>query len=517
VTVGDVVAATALGRDEVEATLRGLLESRRGHLEVGETGTLVYRFDPRLIQRDAEPLWTRIREGAWEIFARLFKIWIVLMLVVYFVLFVVLLVAALVASQSRGGGRGGGRRWGGRRGGFGGFPTFWFWYVFWTPDWRWGRPYYGRRWERRYGRSRDDKPRVPFLKKVFAFVFGPDRPRPTRRQRDRSILRLIRARKGVLTAAELVQHTGQELHEAEEEMARLMAAHDGDVRVSEEGVLTYVFPELMVSAEGRVREREPDPAWRRLEPAETVTGNDGKANAIIGGMNGFNLVAAATAPWFIFPELGLGGPVAWVGLVWVPLLFSASFFAIPLLRSLVVRARNRRRAGRNLRKLVLGRVLQASLVADGARPVRVDRVADQVRGLAAKLSGGENRAPVADPGRHAEAELLRLLAEWDGEVEEEPDGVAAYRFPALLAHFRGGERMRRRLALQEQEVGTIVYASDDTPEEAGRRELEAFDREMERERALEAYVQSPDRVDVLDDFELVAFDEEMERGQAISA
>jgi hypothetical protein len=40
---------------------------------------------------------------------------------------------------------------------------------------------------------------------------------------------------------------------------------------------------------------------------------------------------------------------------------------------------------------------------------------------------------------------------------------------------------------------------------------------MERERALEAYVQAPDRVDILDDFELVAFEEEMKRGQAISA
>jgi hypothetical protein len=513
------MAATGLARDEVEATLRGLLETRRGHLEVGEAGTLVYRFDPRLIQRDAEPLWSRLREGAWALFARAFKVWIVLMLVVYFVLFVVLLVAALVASQSRGGGRGGGRRWGGggHRGGFGGFPTFWFWYVFWTPDWRWGRPYYGRRWERRYGKGRDGKPRVPFLKKVFAFVFGPDRPRPTRRQRDRSILRLIRARKGVLTAAELVQHTGQELHEAEEEMARLMAAHGGDVKVSEGGVLTYVFPELMVSARGRVREREPDPAWRRLEPAESITGNDGKANAIIGGMNGFNMVAAATAPLFIFPELGLGGPVAWVGLVWVPLLFSASFFAIPLVRSLGVRARNRKRARRNLRKLVLGKVFQASLVGDGAQPLSVTEAREHVKALAPRISREEDGAPVRASGTGVEAELQALLAEFDGEVQEGSEGNVTYRFPAILEKFRGSERMRRRLALQEQEVGAIVYASDDTPEEGDQRELEAFDREMERERALEAYVQAPDRVDILDDFELVAFEEEMKRGQAISA
>ena len=64
------------------------------------------------------------------------------------------------------------------------------------------------------------------------------------------------------------------------------------------------------------------PAWRRLEPNELVTGNEMKNNLFIGGINGFNLVAAMTAPMFIFPQLGLGGPLAWIGLVWIPVVFS---------------------------------------------------------------------------------------------------------------------------------------------------------------------------------------------------
>ena len=99
------------------------------------------------------------------------------MLVVYFAVFVALVVAALVAMASRGGdnrGRGG---WGrpGRGGGVGRLPfgNFWLWYYIWTPRWRLGRPYYGRRWER----TLPKEDRVPFYKKVFAFVFGPDRPR----------------------------------------------------------------------------------------------------------------------------------------------------------------------------------------------------------------------------------------------------------------------------------------------------------------------------------------------------
>lgn len=526
VTVGDAMAATGLPQDQVESTLHGLLETRRGHLEVGETGTLVYRFDPRLIQRDAEPLLARAGRKIGAGLREAFKVWIVLMLVVYFVVFVVLLLAALVAGQSREGGRSRGRGFGlgGRRGG--GFPSFWFWYFFWRPGWGWRRPYYGHRWERRYAGTRGES-KVPFIKKVFAFVFGPDSPRPSQAQKDRSVIRLIRARKGVLTAAELVQHTGLPLQEAEEEMARLMGAYAGDVKVTPNGVLTYVFPDLMVSAAGTVTEREPDPAWRRLEPAASVTGNDSKSNALIGGLNGFNLVAAMTAPWFIFPRLGFGGPLAWIGLVWIPAVFSALFFAIPLLRSIAVRRRNRKRQETNLRKILLGHVLRATLSGQEAGWVTAAGARERTRSLLPAPGAGARRTRQEPAESNLPAEpqwepgfldqLQRLTAEFDGEVEEMPDGIPRYRFPQIRTEFRGAEEMRHGLRLDRRSVGEIVYASDETEEEADRREVEAFDREIRRQDDLERYLQSPDRVGYLDEFELVAFDEELRRGRAISA
>jgi hypothetical protein len=496
VTVGDAVAATGHPRDQVEATLRSLLESRRGHLEVGEAGTLVYRFDPKLIQRDAEPLARRLARGSWAAFREAFKVWIVLMLVVYFVVFVALLIAALVASQSRGGGRGRGRGISlGRRGGGGGFPSFWFWYFFWRPGWGWRRPYYGHRWERRYGTSKGE-PKVPFIKKVFAFVFGPDVPHPTQAQKD-------------------------------QEMARLMAAYAGDVKVTREGVLTYVFPELMVSAGGRVSERDPDPAWRRLEPSESVTGNEKKSNALIGGMNGFNLVAAISAPWIIFPQLGFGGPLAWIGLVWIPAVFSALFFAVPLLRLVAVRSRNRRRQARNLRKVLLGHVLQASLTGRGVQWITAAGALERARPLLLPSGRRTTRGKVAEYDtnlpdelgwdRAFQERLQELLAEFDGEVEETPGGTVRYRFPEIRRQFQGAETTRRVLQLEAQEVGEIVYASDQTREEADQREVEEFEREMERAEDLERYLQSPDRVEYFDEFELVSFDEELAQRRAISA
>jgi hypothetical protein len=310
-------------------------------------------------------------------------------------------------------------------------------------------------------------------------------------------------------------------------MARLMSAYDGDVRVTPEGVITYVFPELLVSAKGTVSEREPDPAWRRLEPAESVTGNDGKSNALIGGINGFNLAAAISAPWLIFPKLGFGGSLAWVGLVWVPLAFSALFLAVPLARALGVRGRNRRRRDRNLRKVLLGQVFQATLAAGGSQWVTGSGATLRARTLLLPAGGSAPKGPQsrtdsnlpAELGwdRAFEAQLQALTAEFDGEVEETPDGAARYRFPGIRIQFQGAERMRQALKLETQTVGDIVYASDETREEADLREVDSFERERERQDDLERYLQSPDRVEYFDEFELVAFDEEMTRGRALPA
>jgi len=503
-TVGDVVARTGLARAEAEEQLRELLGSLRGHLEVGESGTLVYLFDARLVRRDAAPFWARVKSTAWRVFKAAFKVWIVLMLVVYVVVFVALLLAAIFGGRDEGDRIGGGRRGGGRRHHPGGFTDLLFWYWLWSPGWR-RRPYYGHRFPHE---GRSDRDRVPFYKKVFAFVFGPDEPRPTQAQKDRSVVRLIRARQGVITVAELMQHTGLERPAADEEIARLMSAYDGDIRVSDEGEILYLFPDLMVSAHGKVKERGPDPAWRRLETPKSLTGNERSSDLLIGGLNAFNLVAAATAPLFIFPRLGLGGTAAWIGLVFVPLTFSTMFFGIPLARLWAVTRENAKRVSRNIRKVVMGFVYRWALKPDGPEPVRVPelttRVSETLRGTG------------SDSGRVGAA-LHQLAAEFDAEVDAGPDGTLEFRFPDIRRQFQAAAAMRSELALERREVGEIVYSSADTTEQAYEREADAFDRALDSGRDgvvqedLTRYIEAPERVGYVEDWELLAFEEEMRR------
>lgn len=486
-TVGDVVAETGLPTAEADGALKALMEVHRGHMEVGESGDLVYTFDPKLLRRDHLPFAERFKSAAWKVFVKAFKVWIAVMLVVYFVVFVALVLAAIFASQQGDRGRRSFPRGGGRHHGHFHFPI---WYFFWTPRWRLGSPYYGHRYSVKGGKAPD----VPFYKKVFAFVFGPDVPQLTQEQRDRSVLRLIRARRGVLSAAELVQHSGLSLPAAEEDMGRLMSAYDGEATVSSKGELVYAFPELMVSAHGRVDVREPNPAWRRMELPQPLTGNEKKTDLIVAGINGFNILAAATAPVFIFPRLGLGGPLAEIGLIWIPLVFSTVFFAVPLLRKISNDRRNRGRFLRNVRRSILGFIFESALTDQEA--VSVESVGDRVR---KGLDGGVAFDPVI------QGELEALATEFDADVTPGDEQTRGFVFPSIRTAFEGAASVRARLRLHERKVGDIVYSSADSDAEASERELASFDRE------LSGYVAAPSNTGFEDVLDLIEFDEELKR------
>ena len=110
-TIGDVVGKTGFPNEDVRTGLRALLESHRGHLEVTDSGELVYRFDRRLIERAKVPVLEQLWSASKKLFTAAFKLWIMLMLAVYFVIFVALLIAAL--AKGSGGGRGGSGGWSG--------------------------------------------------------------------------------------------------------------------------------------------------------------------------------------------------------------------------------------------------------------------------------------------------------------------------------------------------------------------------------------------------------------------
>ncbi|NNM35316.1 MAG: hypothetical protein HKO53_19730 [Gemmatimonadetes bacterium] len=301
----------------------------------------------------------------------------------------------------------------------------------------------------------------------------------------------------MLTTAELVEHTGLPLPDAEEEMGRLTGAYGGEPTVSDKGEIVYAFPEVMTSAHGRVSVREPNPAWLRLEYPKELTGNDRRSDTIIAAMNGFNLLAGVTAPWFIFPRLGIGGPLAFLGLVAVPTVFSSLFFGIPLVRRWALKRENKKRMLRNVRKLLIGLVYKRSIGA-----IRWVSVEDAAKDVRQRLKGFDPTT------KQVRKELEKLAAEFDADVEVDDQGRTRYRFPNLRTSFLEGELVRRRLALDKGELGAIVYDSGDSSSEAAARDMAAFDRELaSAEIDLSRYLPSPDRVGYEEDFAVVLEDE----------
>ena len=535
-TVGDISSATGLAQARAEGALRSLLEMHQGHLEGGGRGDLVYAFDPGMFRRDAVPFMTRVRENAWSVFKAGFKVVIAVVLVVYALVFVALMIAALLANRDGDGDFGGG---GDRRGGGGHFPNFWLWYWLWSPNWGWGRPYYGDRYGRRRLRRGERPQGPPFYKKVFAFVFGPDEPEFDPDRRDRELLRFVQARQGAVSAADLVQATGMPLEEAESELARLMVAHDGEAEVSPEGTVVHLFPSLMVSAHGAVEARDVPAAWRRLEPPKPLTGNSTASNAAIIGLNAFNLLAAASAPWFIFPRLGISGTLAQIALIWIPVAFSTLFFAVPALRLPGVWKENLKRATRNVRKTLLSLVSKASLAGETAGSVGLDE-AEALVGTT--LTDKRHRR--VDVSK----QMDQLVAEFDGEVEVDARGTPRFSFPGFRTAMAAAHRLRAAVGLDKQIVGRVVYASDDDDATANRRDLEAFDEALaageplqglpagkaeasagstgdrgEAEEAMRAlppadplrdYLNDPDRLAFRDELELAALEDEMRREAA---
>ncbi len=478
-TAADVSAKTGLELVHAEAGLRGLLEERQGHLEVSESGTVVFRFAKSLLKRGHVPMVRRIGRALWGGFRQAFKVWIMGMLVVYFFAFLALTIAAVVMSSSGGGGRGVGR--GRSRSPF--MVGDWFW----VPRWRLGKRNYGRRHE-----ARKNAP-VPFYRKVFAFVFGPDDASPDPLLVDRERTQLIRAKSGALTSTELLEYTGGTLGEAEEEMARLMSAYDGEPTVTDEGEIVYLFPDLMESAQEKSTAVAPPRAWRRLYKPAELSGNPKGTDVFIGGLNGFNLVAAMAAPAVLLPALGLSGTLATAALFWVPFVFSMLFFLIPLVRSRVVEKENKRRWRENVRRALLPVVYGSALKAQGTVTVK-----DAVAWVRSAIRERETSAAVV------EEEFNALAAEFEADVSPGPDGELHFDFSAVRKAYTGAATARELAGLDRLQLGPVVYDTEDTPEQASRRDLATFDRELTHQR-----LRPPKGVRYIDDFTLRDFDRKL--------
>ncbi|MBH25131.1 MAG: hypothetical protein CMH57_11880 [Myxococcales bacterium] len=511
-TLGDLVRDTGLPRARAETTVRAMLGLYRSHLAVDENGELLYLFHPSMERRvRASDGWQRFMKTLRGAFVFGFKLTTMLILVGYVVVFCLLIIAAVVAMVALledvpdvvdvGEGEGC----------FGAlFESLWFWdvgYVMYVPMMDIYAPGvgFGRDDSARAHGWRPLTLRTPgaldaryvgdtyrtersrkhhFYEDVFSFVFGPQVPEPPPLANERELLAFIEENQGIITRTELISRTGVSVEEAEEELARLLARYEGDVEVTEAGELLYTFHELRVTAGNEGRKSQPaPPAWHRFEGDRPLTGNSMGVNMAIGGMALFTMAMSVIAPVALFPILNLGALAA-IPLSAIPLVVSLLYFAIPFVRSFAVRAENRKRRARNIRRGAL-LVIFRHLARPEGTPLRKKELPAQVRELLSRLralpSADNNAQRDVDEalGVIRDAEIIpvleELLTELEAEKEVDEGGDTLLTFPRQRSELRAADLARQVRGNLDVRIGDIVYSSadeDDAPLQDQLAELE---------------------------------------------
>jgi hypothetical protein len=426
VTRADAVALSGIATEQAEPALKSLARTYRSHLAVTEEGELVYAFDPSLERRDKIPLGEKVRNAAMVLYAGFkwfFKVWIAVTLVAYVVAFIAMMLALIVAQK--------GDDRDDRRGG--GLGPVWLWYWL-MPDLAPADPYY----QQRRRQLQLEGPKKRFYLVVFDYVFGPKGAPIDPKESDKRLLSFLRDHKGRVTATELSALTGLALPAAEEEMTRLMVEYNGEAEVAPDGTLLYVFDEILPSAEATPAKWSW--AWERNEKLPSLTGNTPGGNVAVTAFSAFNLIASLTVgPAFLHRFRLDGNPWASFFVTLFPLIFSAIFFAIPAVR-LIARRRKEKKLARQAVRNALLREIWHTEKLDPAQAVKT--IAERMQ----------------QPAELVQKALDKLLAELDGEVDTDAEGRISYRFPRLADEKKAA--LAARAAAVVPALGPVEFTSE---------------------------------------------------------
>lgn len=359
VTTGDVAAAAGITLAQAESALHALANDSLATLQVSPTGEILYVFSPgfnsaitaRSLKLRAEPAFEKAAEVVGYVTRVAFGTALIASLITTF-----LAITAITSSSRDRDDRGRGY-----------YPhrnmmmfniTDMFWY--WDP---W---YYRRRAMLRAalaadGRTYEDENEMNFFEAVFSFVFGDGDPNlGFDGRRWESIGKYIRYKGGVVAAEEIAPfldlpagHTRNRnaLYVDESYMLPVLARLRGEPKVDESGRILYYFPALQQIGSRVDSSRRPTTvaAFERPWKMTAATGSQQTLAILLGTANFIGVYALGRLLAIPSNQLALiRSGMGWV-MNAMPFfgLYAAAFFAIPLLRWLLISRRNAAIQARN--------------------------------------------------------------------------------------------------------------------------------------------------------------------------
>jgi hypothetical protein len=343
VTAGDIAAQAGLDVNLAQQGLLALASEAGGHLQVAESGDVVYQF-PQNFREVLRNKSFRLRlkewwEKVWRVLFYLIRISFGIVLVLLIVLAIAALVILAIAASSAGrdDNDGGGIDFGGGGGGFWFFPDFgWIFYPNYTDHYR---------------RKESQSGNLNFLESIYSFLFGDGNPNADLEERRwRTIGTVIRNSRGAVIAEQIspyLDDVGQGFdQEYEQYMLPVLTRFDGRPEVSPEGQLVYHFPSLQTTVVEKTKSRAIPPFLREALWRFTQASSGQKITAIVLGC--VLLVLAGVLNLWVGGVAIAGGALTFVkAIAVISLGYSVAFLGIPLTRYSWLRWRNRKIQARN--------------------------------------------------------------------------------------------------------------------------------------------------------------------------
>lgn len=353
VTVGDVAAQIGLNIAEVNQGLLALAADAGGHLQVAQSGDVVYQFPQnfRDILRN-KYLQIRLKEWwkkVWSVLFYLIRISFGIFLIISILLITVTIIIIMTASSDRDNDN--------RSSNSRGFNFFFFPDLFWyfSPN------YDDNRQQRQ--REKGENSEMNFLEAVFSFLFGDGDPNANLEERRwEEIGSVISNNQGAVVAEQIAPYLddiGEKYQqEYEDYMLPVLVRFNGFPQVSSEGQIVYYFPELQVRASKKQRrsvsEYLHEFAWR------FSAASSGQI-ILSAGLGGINFVGALILGNLLTQNAvaaQIGGLVAFTQAIYGLLLaYGTGFLAIPLIRYFWINWRNDQINNRNHQRQERARLL----------------------------------------------------------------------------------------------------------------------------------------------------------------
>ncbi len=348
VTVGDVAASAGLELNLAQQGLLALASDAGGHLQVAESGDVVYLFPKnfRSILRNKywQLRWQQWWSKIWRVLFYIIRISFGIILIISIVLMLVAIVAIFIAiNSSKDENEGSNSRSYGGGGGYIFMPRFWLGPdIFWFFD-----PNYNRRRRQRV-RQAPGTHQMNFFEAIFSFLFGDGNPNADlEEERWQNIGAVIRSNQGAIVGEQIAPYVDK-TDEYEDYMLPVLSRFNGYPEVSPQGEIIYYFPELQVMASRKQESFTPasslqEQLWRFSQATS------GQIMLAV-GLGTVNIILALVLGSLLRGGIAsqIGGITAFVASIYGLLLaYGLAFLIIPLIRYFWIQGRNPKIIARN--------------------------------------------------------------------------------------------------------------------------------------------------------------------------